>query len=78
MNILPETAKRKEMDLKGEDCFEDSSSNKQKINCWGAFSSNGKCILHFFKENMTNSLYEEILEDYLPNLKEYAKEMLKY
>ena len=35
----------------------------------GAFSSNGKCILHFFKEIMTNSLYEEILEDYLPEFK---------
>ena len=34
---------------KREDYFEDSSSNKQKINCWGAFSSNGKCILHFFQ-----------------------------
>ena len=63
---------------KGEDNFEDSSRNKQKINCWGAFSSNGKCILHFFIENMTNSLYEEILEDYLPEFKEYAKEILKY
>ena len=58
---------------KGEDYFEDSSSNKQKINCWGAFSSNGKCIPHFFKENMTNSLYEEILEDYLPEFKRICK-----
>ena len=39
----------------------------------GAFSLNGKCILHFFKENMTNSLYEEILEDYLPRFKRICK-----
>ena len=58
---------------KREDYFEDSSSNKQKINCWGAFSSNGKCILYFFKENMTNSLYEEILEDYLPEFERICK-----
>ena len=39
----------------------------------GVFSSNGKCILHFFKENMTNSLYEEILEDCLPEFKRICK-----
>ena len=27
----------------------------------------------FFKENMTNSLYEEILEDYLPEPKRISK-----
>ena len=32
----------------------------------------------FFKENMINSLYEEILEDYLPEFKRICKEMLKY
>ena len=39
----------------------------------GSIFSNGKCILHFFKENMTNSLYEKILEDYLPELKRICK-----
>ena len=62
---------------KGKDYFEDTSSNKQKINCWGAFSSNGKCILHFFKENLTNSLYEKILEDYLPEFKRICKGDIK-
>ena len=38
-----------------------------------AFSSNCKFILHFFKENITNSLYEEILEDYLPEFKRICK-----
>ena len=58
---------------KWEDYFEDSSNNNQKFNFWEAFSSNGKCILHFFKENMTNSLYKEILEDYLPEFKRICK-----
>ena len=32
----------------------------------------------FFKENMTNSLYEEILEDYLPEFKRICKGDVKY
>ena len=43
----------------------------------GTFSSNGKCILHFFKDNMTNSLYEEILVDYLPEFKGICKGDIK-
>ena len=37
------------------------------------FSSNGKCILNFFKENMSNTIYENILEDYMPELKRIGK-----
>ena len=31
----------------------------------GAFSSKDKCILNFFKESMSNTIYENILEDYI-------------
>ena len=41
---------------------------KQKINWW-AYSSNCKYTLDFFKENMSNTIYENILEDYMPELK---------
>ena len=37
------------------------------------FSSNGKCILIFFKENMSNTIYENILENYMPELKRIRK-----
>ena len=39
----------------------------------GAFSSNGKCILKIFKENMRNTIYENILEEYMPELKRIWK-----
>ena len=39
----------------------------------GAFSSNDKCILNFFKENMSNTIYENIFEDYMPELKKIWK-----
>ena len=43
------------MDKKSDNNFEERNNFKQKINWWGAFSSNGKCILNFFKENMSNT-----------------------
>ena len=58
---------------KGEDYFEDSSSYKQKINCWEHFPQMVNVYFIFFKENMTNSLYEEILEDYMPEFKRICK-----
>ena len=61
------------MDKKGDNNFEERNNFKQKINWWGAFSSNGKCILNFFKENMSNTIYENILEDYMPELKRIGK-----
>ena len=39
----------------------------------GAFSSNGKCILKIFKENMSNAIYENILEEYMPEFKRIWK-----
>ena len=61
------------MDKKGDNNFEERNNFKQKINWFGAFSSNGKCILNFFKENMSNTIYENILEDYMPELKRIGK-----
>ena len=61
------------MDKKSDNNFEERNNFKQKINWWGAFSSNGKCILNFFKENMSNTIYENILEDYMPELKRIGK-----
>ena len=58
---------------KSDNNFEERSNFKQKINRRGAFSSNGKCILNFFKENMSNTIYENILEDYMPELKRIGK-----
>ena len=37
------------------------------------FSSNGKCILNFFKENMSDTIYENILKDYMPESKRIGK-----
>ena len=59
---LYETVKRKEK-IKREDYFENSSSNKENL-LFGAFLSYVN-VYFIFKENMTNSLYEDILEDYL-------------
>ena len=59
---------RKKKYKKGNNNFEERRNFKQKINRWG-FESNGKCILIFFKENMSNTIYENILEDYMPELK---------
>ena len=39
----------------------------------GAFSSNGKCILKIFKENMSNTIYENILKEYMPEFKRIWK-----
>ena len=63
------------MDRKGDNNFEERNNFKQKVNLWGAFSSNGKCILNFFKENMSNTIYENILEDYMSELKRIGKKM---
>ena len=52
--------------------LEERNNFEQKIN-WCAFSSNGKCILNFFKENMSNTIYKNILEDYMPELKRIGK-----
>ena len=65
------------MDKKGDNNFEEISNFKQKDKFMGLFSSNGKCILNFFKEKMSNTIYENILEDYMPELKRIKKnEML--
>ena len=61
------------MNKKSDNNFEERNNFKQKINWWGVFSSNGKCILNFFKENMSNTIYENILEDYMPELKRIEK-----
>ena len=58
---------------KGEDYFEDSSSNKQKLTVGEHFPQMVNVYFIFFKGNMTNSLYEEILEDYLPEFKRICK-----
>ena len=61
------------MDKKGDNNFEERNNFKQKINWWGTFSSNGKCILNFFKENMSNSIYENILEIICQSWRELKK-----
>ena len=61
------------MDKKGDNNFEERNNFKQKINWWSAFSSNGECILSFFKENISSTIYENILEDYMPKLKRIGK-----
>ena len=38
------------MDKKSDNNFEERNNFKQKINWWGAFSLNGKCILNFSKK----------------------------
>ena len=61
------------MDKKGDNNFEERNNFKQKINWWGAFSSNGKCILNFFQKNMSNTINENILEDYMPEWNRIGK-----
>ena len=61
------------MDKKCDNNFVESCNYKQKINWWSAFSSNGKCILNFFKECTSNTIYENILEDNMPELKRIEK-----
>ena len=78
MNFLSKTTKRKEQINKGEDNFEDSSSNKQKdlINFEYTFLE-WKMHALFFKENIAYSLYKDIFEDYLSELKKNIKGNIK-
>ncbi len=45
-----------------------------RLNCWGGISINGATSLHIFKPNLTSDLYENILEEHLPEMEELYSE----
>jgi transposase len=49
-------------------------SQDVKVNCWGAISWNGATSLHIFSENLTNKLYQSIVEEHLMEMEEAYKE----
>ena len=41
-----------------------------KLNCWGGISWNGATSLHIYKTNLTNDLYQDILEEHAMEIEE--------
>lgn len=50
-----------------------------KLNCWGGISYNGATSLHIYKTNMTNDLYQDILEEHAMEIEEpYANKKVYF
>ncbi len=45
-----------------------------RLNCWSGILRNGATSLHIFKPNLTSDLYENILEEHLPEMEELYSE----
>ena len=45
-----------------------------KLNCWGAISRQGATSLHIFKDNLTGSTYEDIIDEHIPEMEQLYPE----